>query len=233
MLYLLTNKSIKKQGKKQMKRSLISSLILTTSMVAPYISQANEEDRERFIGVYFGAIDYAYKFDTLGVRFKHEFDNNLFIEADFLTQEETTGGIDNNALKYTFKPMLKAGYLYPLTNSTKLSGMLVYYDISVENLEKGGTRTGTYENSSADGKGIGIGLIHKITPDLKLDASYLRTTVSPSTTTTDSDANYLQAGLTYRMTDTFSVFGEYGRLDLTNSSYASNNYWNVGLKLTY
>jgi len=214
-----------------MKKALISSLILSSSIIVPHISQANEQDRERFIGVYFGAIDFAYTFDTLGVRFKYEFDNNLFIESDLQTQEETTGGIDNNALKYTYKPKLKAGYLYPLTDSTKLAGMLVYYNASVENIQKGGTRVGNYHNTTFDGKGLGLGLIHKFTPALKLDASYLRTTLSSQNF--NQDVNEIEAGLTYRITDYISVFGEYGLLDTSNSSTSPYKYWNTGFKLNY
>jgi len=161
--------------------------------------------------------------NVYGVEASYQFDNNIYLGGMYDIIKETQGGIDNNA-KNAYSAGITAGYLFNLTQDTKLQVGYMHQRIDIKNVEMGGNRIGNYDDRIVRGDGVRIRLVEHISEKVSGDVEFMKVWYDTVTN------NNWRAGLNYDF-----IKNWYGRAEYLKT-YRENwdQYgWSVGLGLRF
>jgi opacity protein-like surface antigen len=179
--------------------------------------------KEKWVFAYVGkqgGRDITTPWIEYGINARYEFDNAIYLSGIYHISDERSGGSDNNALRDDSK-VVDLGYTFNLGVVSKLNIGYQYQTTKVKNIQMGGVRIGTYNDSSLSGHGPVLRFAHKVTQKFTADIALSRLSY-----TTDVTNNYTRVGASYNFKQNLFARTEYLLID--RSGWHSN-LWTVGL----
>lgn len=201
--------------------------IKATSLLAIILSSASNGFaadapwQERWVFGYAGASGNSpVASSEKGLEGIYEFDSGWYVNAIYNVSKEKSGGTDNNASNLN-TTAIGGGYSFNLTSNTKGQIGYMYQDSSVQNVEMGGVRVGTYRDLHIYGNGPVVRLVYKLNPALTADLLVARFSYNTGVTNTNS-----RVGLSYEIQSNF-----FGRIDFhsIDRSDWNSTRWGIGL----
>ena len=183
-----------------------------------------DDRKENWVYVHGGKSEQKYSHNVYGVEASYQFDNNIYLSGMYDIIKETQGGFDNNATNQ-YSAAITAGYLFNLTQDTKLQVGYMHHRIDIKNVEMGGNRIGNdYDDRIVRGDGIRIRLVEHISEKVSGDVEYMKVWYD-----TVANNNW-RAGLNYDFIKNWYGRAEYLKTYRENwDSYG----WSVGLGLRF
>jgi opacity protein-like surface antigen len=203
-----------------MLEKLMIKLILGLPLLLITFNTFAGDWKENWVYVHAGKLEHKYSHNVYGVEASYQLDNNIYLSGMYDISKETQGGFDNNALN-TYSAALTAGYLFNLTQDTKLQVGYMHQRVDIKNVEMGGIRSGVYENNIVRGNGLRLRLVQHISENISGDVEFLKVWYDTSLAN-----NNLRAGLNYEL-----VGNWYGRADY-QATYREDYHsygWSAGL----